>query len=63
MSGTENLMKSRFLDRQIRCELHENSRKSNSLPVLSGVGKKGIRAIGKISNTEPPLGMKSSMQN
>lgn len=63
MCGTEHLMRSRFLDRQIRCEVHENHRKSNLLPVFWGQRKKNIRAIGKIADAEPPVRMESSTQN
>lgn len=57
-------MKSRFLDRHIRCELHESSRKPNLHPVFRRVGQKSIRATGKIADeAESPLGMKRSMQN
>lgn len=63
MCGTEHLMKSRFLDIQIRCEVDENHRKSNLLPVFWGQRKKSIRAIGKITGAEPPLRMKISTRN
>lgn len=63
MCGTEHLMKSRFLDRQIRCEVHENHKKSNLLPVFWGQSKKDTRAIGKITNAKPPVRMESSTQN
>lgn len=63
MCGTEHLMKSRFLDTQIRCEVDENHRKSNLLPVFWGQRKKGIRAIGKITGAEPPPRMKISTRN
>lgn len=63
MCGTEHLMKSRFLDRQIRCEVQENHKKSNLLPVFWGQRQKDIRAIGKITDTKPAMRMESSTQN